>query len=162
MLKLLLSCTKQSQEQDLQKSMLLLRKSLTMWHYLAWNSQRATWVLSSTMPNQTGLFLSCGNCQFSSRLALLQVPSQHPRVCQRQEVASYNVGLGGLCAQPWKSHTWLFLCLAGSPPRAICRWISISKVISGNKHLDVLQMVRTGTKRNNFDSFLLLIALPPN
>lgn len=85
-------------------------KSLTMWHYPAWNSQRTTClrVLSPTMPNQTWPFLSCGNCQFPSRLALLQVPSQHPMSVRGRKWPATLWGWGACVLSPGKATRGFF------------------------------------------------------
>lgn len=71
-LKPLLSSTKESQEQDLQRRV-LLRKSLTVCHYPACNSEMHP-EYHHAQPKSV-IFKMWK--QFSSRLALLQVPSQH-------------------------------------------------------------------------------------
>lgn len=106
-LKPLLSCTKESQECCWE------RASLCVVTLPVTQRSACPCVLRTTMPNQKVLSLRYGNSFLQGSLCSKSLPNVS--VCQGQEVASYTVGLGGLCAQPWKSHTWLLLCLAGHP-----------------------------------------------
>lgn len=143
------------------KPRVLLRKSLTVCRYPACNSEIRLPLRPENHHAQPKSVIFKIWKQFSSRLALLQVPSQR-KCLSGAGSGQLHCGVGGACVLSPGKATRGFFCAWQDVLLAICIWISISKVISSNKHRDVLQMVRTGTRRNNFDSFLPLIALPPN
>lgn len=106
MLKSLLSCPKESQEQDVQRSM-LLRKSLTMCPYPACNSDISLPLHPEYHHTQPKSVIFKMWKQFSSRLALLQVPSQH-KCPSEAGSGQLHCGVGGLvCSALQKPHVAL-------------------------------------------------------
>lgn len=99
--------------------------------------------------------------QFSSRLALLQVPSQHKCLSEAGS-GQLHCGVEGLVCSALEKPPVALSVLGRKPSQPSASEFPFPKSLAVIKHLDVLQMLRTGTRRNNFDSFLLLIALPPN